>query len=132
MGVIYFRKRMDEGVLDSVYYTLYSIDAAFPEIEYITLKKTDEESNTINKHLIYLNIDTFIKTYTPESYNYIIFKAAHELAHVKCLEIGHTKEFEKIFFDILSQLEETGKYSDNMRKLYELKMYGKKYSSLKK
>jgi len=129
MGLFILRKKMSDNILNAIYYDLYAVDSSFPEIEHIELRRTGDTSNTINKEIIYLNIDAFLKSHSLETYNYIVFKAAHELAHAKCKNIGHTQDFKIIFTHLLEQLEEKNKYSDTMRKMYETKMYGKNFDS---
>jgi hypothetical protein len=124
MARIILREQMEEAILDSIYYDLYSAPSAFPEIETITLKNSKNNTYTINKDVIYLNLDSFIADHSLETFNYLIFKAAHELAHAKCTQIGHTDNFKEIFTTILGELATQGKYSDELRKTYETKKYG--------
>lgn len=126
--VRYFLKHRDEEtILDRIYYDLYSIPYAHPEIRELDLTSTTETSNTVHKHNVFLNISSYRTARTAEAYNYCLYKAAHELAHVKCLSIGHTDEFQTIFNKILAELEKNKKYSEALRHQYELKKYGETY-----
>ena len=117
--MVIFKNHINENILDTIYYDLYDIPSSHPEIERVKLVSTNEQSNTINKQIIYLNLDSFLNSHTLETYNYLIFKSAHELAHVKCDEFGHTNKFKIIFGTLLNELSNNGKYSDNLRKVYE-------------
>lgn len=110
---------MEEAILDQIYFDLYSTKMAFPEIEEISFHSSPTTTYTLNKHDIFLNIDNFIKSQTLETYNYAVYKAAHELAHVKCIQIGHTADFKKIFLQLTEELKKNGKYSDDLRITYE-------------
>ena len=76
----------------------------FPEISKIKILNHDS-SFTINKEKIYLcTVDK--KSGKIYDDNMLIFVLLHELAHVKAKEVGHGKEFWKIFNDILIKATE--------------------------
>jgi hypothetical protein len=59
------------------------------------------KSYTINKERIYLCLkDENGSYYDP---NMLMYVALHELSHVLCDEIGHTKKFHSIFHDVLEE-----------------------------
>ena len=43
--------------------------------------------------------------------NMLMYVVLHELAHVICDEIGHTKKFERIFKELLNDAGELGIYN---------------------
>jgi hypothetical protein len=72
----------------------------FPEIDRVILLK-GKKSYTINKKRIHLCLtDKEGKYY---DLNMLIYVTLHELAHVKCDEIGHTEKFHKIFNELLQK-----------------------------
>lgn len=83
----------------------------FPDIDNVSLYEGDK-SYTINKHKIYLCLkDAKGKYYNK---NMLIFVLLHELAHVRCDEIGHTKKFHNIFEDMLKEAEINGLYNPSI------------------
>lgn len=83
----------------------------FPEIDNIILLKGDK-SYTINKKYVHL----CLKDKNGEYYhkNMLKYVAIHELAHVKCKEVGHTPEFHRIFDECLRKAVEAGVYDDKI------------------
>lgn len=70
-----------------------------------------DKSYTINKHKIYLCLkDEYDQYY---DFNMLVYVAIHELAHVKCPEIGHTELFYQIFDKLLKQAAHMGIYDPN-------------------
>lgn len=72
----------------------------------------DNKSYTINKKKIYLCLRDEHHDYYPM--NMLMYVAIHELAHVLCNEIGHTKKFYKIFDDLLKKAEDLGIYDPSI------------------
>lgn len=72
----------------------------FPEIDRVILLK-GTKSYTINKKRVYLCLKNEKGDYYDE--NMLIYVTLHELAHVKCDELGHTQKFHKIFEDLLKK-----------------------------
>lgn len=59
------------------------------------------KSYTINKEKIYLCLKDEHGAYYDQ--NMLMYVALHELSHVLCDEIGHTKKFHSIFHDVLQE-----------------------------
>lgn len=72
----------------------------FPEINKVILLR-GTKSYTINKKRVHICLKDEKGDYYDE--NMLIYVTLHELAHVKCDEIGHTKKFHKIFEDLLKR-----------------------------
>lgn len=83
----------------------------FPEINSIILLK-GEKSYTINKKRIYLCLKNEKGEYYPK--NMLAYVLLHELAHVKCSEIGHTEKFHAIFEDLLKTAIKNGLYDPSI------------------
>jgi predicted metal-dependent hydrolase len=71
----------------------------FPELLHVKLMKSDA-SYTINKQKIYLCTESDGEVYDDNMLTYVIL---HELAHTLCPEIGHGKQFQKIFASLLAR-----------------------------
>lgn len=80
----------------------------FPEINNVILLK-GTKSYTINKKRIYMCLKDEQGKYYER--NMLIYVLLHELAHVKCTEIGHTEEFHRVFNEILEKAIKNGKYN---------------------
>lgn len=80
----------------------------FPEINNVILLK-GTKSYTINKKRIYMCLKDEKGKYYER--NMLIYVLLHELAHVKCTEIGHTEEFHRVFNEILEKAIKNGKYN---------------------
>jgi len=72
----------------------------------------DNKSYTINKQKVYLCLKDDDNNYYPM--NMLMYVAIHELAHVLCDEIGHTKKFHNIFNSLLQQASSLGIYDPNI------------------
>ena len=72
----------------------------FPEMNKVILLR-GTKSYTINKKRVHLCLKDEQGNYYDE--NMLIYVTLHELAHVKCDEIGHTKKFHQIFEDLLKR-----------------------------
>ncbi len=59
-------------------------------------------SFTINKHKIYICTESNGEIYDDNMLTYVIL---HELAHTICVQIGHGKQFQKIFQSLLDRAE---------------------------
>ena len=84
------------------------LSRVFPEINYIELSGSNK-SFTINKREIYLCLKDKNGNYYDD--NMLIYVLLHELAHVKCDEIGHTEKFKEIFKLLLQKAEVAGIYN---------------------
>ena len=81
----------------------------FPEVNAVILLK-GKKSYTINKKRVHLCLtDENGKYYDT---NMLIYVTLHELAHVRCDEIGHTEKFHKIFNDMLKEATMYGVYDN--------------------
>lgn len=67
------------------------------------------KSYTINKKIIYICIKNKKNQYY--DFNMLMYVAIHELAHVLCDEIGHTKKFYSIFNNLLDKAENLNMYN---------------------
>ena len=83
----------------------------FPEVDSIVLLK-GRKSYTINKKYVHLCLKDENGKYYEK--NMLIYVALHELAHVKCKEIGHTPEFHRVFEEILQKDIKAGVYNDKI------------------
>jgi len=99
MILVFFRIKEkyeeDDDVLVSLRKKLQDV---FPEINNVILLR-GKKSYTINKKRIYMCLKDESGKYYGE--NMLVYVLLHELAHVKCDEIGHTEKFHKIFNDLL-------------------------------
>ena len=69
------------------------------------------KSFTINKREIYLCLkDKKAGDENYYDYNSLIFVTLHEIAHVLCNELGHTKKFQLIFSELLDHAQSLGLY----------------------
>lgn len=94
----------DDPMLFDIRNTLKPV---FPDIDNVVLLK-GKKSYTINKKKIHLCL--FDKNGKYYDKNMLIYVTLHELAHVRCPEIGHTEKFHKIFKDILKTAVDHGVY----------------------
>lgn len=84
------------------------VEKVFPDINTVVLLK-GTKSYTINKKKIHLCLfDKDGKYYDENMLTYVLL---HELAHVRCDEVGHTDKFHRIFKDILEKASENGVYN---------------------
>ena len=72
--------------------------------------RPDIKSYTVNKHDMHLCLEDDNGSYYDD--NLLIYVTLHELAHIFCDEIGHTKNFYKIF-DKLTDIAEKVKIYDS-------------------
>ena len=79
----------------------------FPEIDNTILLK-GKKSYTINKKRIHLCLKDEKGEYYDK--NMLIYVTIHELAHVKCPEVGHTDKFYEIFNHLLDKAARCGVY----------------------
>lgn len=71
------------------------------------------KSFTINKKEIYLCLkDRKLGAENYYDYNSLIFVTLHEIAHVLCDELGHTKKFQMIFKELLEHASSLGLYDE--------------------
>jgi hypothetical protein len=69
------------------------------------------KSFTINKRKIYLCLkDKKAGNENYYDYNSLIYVTLHEIAHVLCDELGHTKKFQLIFKELLEHAASLGQY----------------------
>ena len=71
----------------------------FPDINNVILLK-GKRSYTINKKRVHICLTDENGKYYDK--NMLIYVTLHELAHVRCNEVGHTEKFHSIFGDILT------------------------------
>jgi len=94
MNRIHEKYLEDDPMLVDIRETLQPV---FPDINNVILLK-GQKSYTINKKRIHLCLtDKDGKYYNK---NMLIYVTLHELAHVRCNEVGHTEKFHKIFKEI--------------------------------
>jgi beta-lactamase regulating signal transducer with metallopeptidase domain len=98
----------DDEVLQNLRLKLQS---TFPELDSVVLLRGNK-SYTINKRKIYMCLKDENNKYYNE--NMLVYVLLHELAHVKCTEIGHTDAFHKIFQQLLEQATEKGLYDPSI------------------
>lgn len=86
--------------------------AVFPvEMKQVILLR-GEKSYTINKKRVYLCLRDADNNYYPK--NMLAYVLLHELAHVKCDEIGHTEKFHTIFNQLLQTAIANNLYDPNI------------------
>lgn len=83
----------------------------FPDIDMVSLIEGDK-SYTINKQKIYLCLKDAKGNYY--NMNMLIYVTLHELAHVRCDEVGHTQKFHDIFQDMLNVAAQHGIYNPSI------------------
>lgn len=88
-------------------YLKETISKCFPEIDSTILLK-GKKSYTINKKRIHLCLTDEKGDYYDK--NMLIYVTLHELAHVMCKEVGHTREFYRVFDTVLDRAEACGIY----------------------
>lgn len=98
----------DDPMLVDIRKTLESV---FPDINSVILLK-GRKSYTINKKRIHICLKDKEGQYYDK--NMLIYVTLHELAHVRCNEVGHTPKFHEIFQEILSVAEKNGIYNSNI------------------
>lgn len=98
-------EKYDDPKIDNLKNRLSNV---FPEINHIQLSGSNK-SFTINKKEIYLCLKDKNGNYYDD--NMLIYVLLHELAHVKCDEIGHTEKFKTIFKSLLQKAELAGIYN---------------------
>jgi hypothetical protein len=101
---IYEKYVEDDPMLIDIKNTLLPV---FPDINKVILLK-GKKSYTINKKKIHLCLfDENGKYYDK---NMLIYVTLHELAHVRCDEVGHTDKFHRIFKEILDEATQKNVY----------------------
>ena len=78
-----------------------TLQPVFPDINNVILLR-GKKSYTINKKRIHLCLKDETGNYYDK--NMLIYVLLHELAHVRCPEIGHTEKFHTIFRELLKQV----------------------------
>lgn len=84
----------------------------FPELKKLKLMKGNS-SYIINKYRVFICLRDK-KTNVLYDDNMLVYVILHELAHAKCHEIGHTKLFKQIFFNLLDRAETYGLYDPSL------------------
>ena len=93
---------------------LFLADTPYEKNTILSLKFYEgKKSYTINKRKVFICL---YKPGTKEPYpiNMLMYVAIHELAHVFCDEIGHTRKFHQIFNNFLYRAEEKGIYDPSI------------------
>ena len=80
-----------------------------------------KKSYTINKKRIHICLFDESGNYYDE--NMLTYVTIHELAHVKCTEIGHTQKFHDIFNDLLKTASNAGVYNPHKEIIKDYCMY---------
>lgn len=83
----------------------------FPDMNNVILLR-GEKSYTINKKRIHLCLTDENGKYYDQ--NMLVFVLLHELAHVRCTEIGHTDAFHRIFRGLLDTATIHGIYDPSV------------------
>lgn len=83
----------------------------FPDINNVILLK-GQKSYTINKKRIHICLTDKEGKYYDR--NMLIYVTLHELAHVRCNEIGHTEKFHEIFRGIKEVAIKNNIYNPNI------------------
>ena len=105
---IYEKYLEDDPMLIDIRETLTPV---FPDINKVILLK-GKKSYTINKKRIHLCLTDKDGKYYDK--NMLVYVTLHELAHVRCDEVGHTKKFHNIFKDILEDASAHNIYNPNI------------------
>lgn len=92
---IYEKYVEDEPMLIEIKQTL---EPVFPDINNVVLLR-GRKSYTINKKKVHICLKDEKGNYYNK--NMLIYVTLHELAHVRCDEVGHTEKFHSIFQEIL-------------------------------
>ena len=88
---------------------LKSLNNSTNMLSTLTICRADDASYTIDKEHTYLCVvDKKNGKYYDESF--LMYVLLHELSHVICPEIGHTKLFDNIFTELLNEAEKCGIY----------------------
>ena len=83
----------------------------FPDLNTVILLR-GKKSYTINKKRVHLCLTDENGDYY--DMNMLIYVLLHELAHVKCDEIGHTEKFHRIFNELLETARKHGVYNPDI------------------
>lgn len=88
-----------------------TLEPAFPDINNVVLLK-GKKSYTINKKKVHICLTDKDGKYYDK--NMLIYVTLHELAHVRCDEVGHTEKFHRIFQEILNEAIVKGVYNSKI------------------
>ena len=88
-----------------------TLKPVFPDINNVILLK-GKKSYTINKKRVHICLTDEKGQYYDK--NMLIYVTLHELAHVRCDEVGHTEKFHEIFGDILKKAIKNNIYNPNI------------------
>lgn len=97
-------RHSNDPVLLEIRHKLRDVD---PVVDNLAFFEGDK-SYTINKKKIYLCLKDENGRYYDT--NMLMYVALHELAHVLCNEIGHTKKFHEIFHMLLDRAKQKNLY----------------------
>lgn len=106
--VEYYKPETEDPVLLKIRDRLAPV---FPEIQKIKLYDANK-SYTINKTQVHICMKDENGAYYHD--NMLTYVLLHELAHVRCDEIGHTDKFYKIFQNLLDQASSAGLYNPSI------------------
>jgi len=105
-NIEYFTAR--DPVLDELRTQLSVLDPSFSNIELFE----GDKSYTVNKKKVYICLKDQNGRYYNR--NMLAYVTIHELAHMLCTSVGHTKEFFDIFDDLLSKAADLGLYNPSI------------------
>jgi hypothetical protein len=108
MNRLYEKYVEDDPMLIDIRNTLSPV---FPDINKVILLK-GKKSYTINKKKIHICLKDEGGNYYDK--NMLIYVTLHELAHVRCDEVGHTEKFHRIFQEILQEAVLKGVYNSKI------------------
>ncbi len=99
-----------------------TLQPVFPDLDNVILLR-GKKSYTINKKRIHMCLKDENGNYYDK--NMLTYVLLHELAHVRCDEIGHTEKFHHIFEQMLSVAEKNGVYNSNIPTIKDYCEYAK-------
>lgn len=103
-----YRPESEDPILLSVKEKMRLI---YPQIDHLEFYEANK-SYTTNKKKVHLCLKDEKGDYYHE--NMLLYVGLHELAHVKCDEIGHTDKFHKIFQQLLDKAADIGIYDPSI------------------
>jgi hypothetical protein len=99
-----------------------TLQPVFPDLDNVILLR-GKKSYTINKKRIHMCLKDENGNYYDK--NMLTYVLLHELAHVRCDEIGHTEKFHHIFEQMLIVAANKGVYNPNIPTVKDYCEYAK-------